>query len=964
MNNGVNYKLSIQELIKEKAGRFGSNIAFQILSKSRKYRTYTYTNVLEKALAVAAFLADEGIAEGECIGIYAPNSPEWAICCLGILLARCVVVPMDTKSGPIELNHMITDGAVKYVFVLDELSFHLNPLSLKKRIIFCRDGGKAASKDDNEVCLQTIFAAKKNKFKTSRVKPEDPAVIIYTSGTTKEPKGVVLTNRSILFDINAILSRFDVDEHDNFLSVIVLSHAYEFCCGLLLPFFIGAKITYSRDIKYTTILNNMKLANPTVMYGVPRLFNLLLDAVRERIHEKNILESGSGIGQDKPVVDHEVREKAKMILGGKIRYFVSGGAPLFRGLVEEFSELGVELLQVYGLTECSPVLTMTDGNTPPGSVGRPLPGVEIRIEPDGDAGSGEICARGPNLMKGYHNNPEGTKEAVRDGWLYTGDIGNMDEKDNLFITGRRKSVIVTSAGVNVFPEELEERIGESPFVKEVCVVGKQSPDRTETVYAVIVVDRDYCDRFLDKVKSEGNKSVTLNQIIRKEITGRTHDLAYYKAVADFQIRNTALPRTRTGKILRNEVKHQAFSVSGRLQKRMAASKVKPLLLVNGTIITPFRLSEGDCILIEGGKISQLGEESAIYLPPDTEVIDLKGGIVTPGFIDLHVHGGSGFGFNDANPAQYGKIEDFFIRHGTTRLVPTLYLDEKEKMLATMKAMRDYAEGNPQQSIIAGIHLEGPFINRRMCGALNPDYIWEPGIDAWLLLYKYGGNFIKLMTIAPEVPGALDVMQAAAQEGVVLSIAHSIARYEDIEIAIDNGLSQVTHIFNAMKPMHHREPGVLVGALLKRELKVQLIADGVHVHPAVMELLYRIKGADGIILITDAITASGMDNCTFDMGGLDVTVKDGKAFLPDNTLAGSTLTMETAVKVMVEKVGVPVTEAVRMASLNPARVLGLDHKKGVLAVGKDADMVVLDRQFNVRMTIIGGVIRYRRENLSG
>ena len=179
------------------------------------------------------------------------------------------------------------------------------------------------------------------------------------------------------------------------------------------------------------------------------------------------------------------------------------------------------------------------------------------------------------------------------------------------------------------------------------------------------------------------------------------------------------------------------------------------------------------------------------------------------------------------------------------------------------------------------------------------------------------------------------------------------------MAIDNGLSQVTHIFNAMHPVHHREPGVLTGALLNRELKVHLIADGIHVHPAVIQLLYKLKGPEGIILVTDAISATGTKNSIFEMAGKKVKIEDGMALLDDNTLAGSIVTLEKAVKVMVKKVGIPITEAVRMASLNPARVLGLDHKKGILAVGKDADFVVMNEDFDVHMTIVNGQIRYSK-----
>jgi len=390
-----------------------------------------------------------------------------------------------------------------------------------------------------------------------------------------------------------------------------------------------------------------------------------------------------------------------------------------------------------------------------------------------------------------------------------------------------------------------------------------------------------------------------------------------------------------------------------------AKHTQPIALVNAVIITPFRIVQDQCILIENGKISQLAVKDKVLLPPNAKVIDLNGMIITPGFVDLHVHGAVGYSFNTADETALNAVSKFFLEHGTTLLLATLYLDEKKKLVKTIRHLARYCKQNQSESIIFGIHLEGPFINKKMKGALNEDYILKPNVDEWSQLRKAGRSFIKMMTIAPELAGSYDVMRAAAQDGVVLSIAHSQARYEDIEVAIDNGLSQVTHIFNAMHPVHHREPGVLTGALLNRELKVHLIADGIHVHPAVIQLLYKLKGPEGIILVTDAISATGTKNSIFEMAGKKVKIEDGMALLDDNTLAGSIVTLEKAVKVMVKKVGIPITEAVRMASLNPARVLGLDHKKGVLAVGKDADLVVMNEDFDVQMTIVNGQIKYSK-----
>jgi len=757
-----------------------------------------------------------------------------------------------------------------------------------------------------------------------------------------------------------MLEVFPVGQNDNFLSVIVLSHTYEICCGFLLPFLIGASVTYCTSLKHTAIFRNMALAKPTVMYGVPALFKILLDTILYKVITPDILRQDNFLSEKNLQMDDRAVADAQELLGGNIRFFVSGGAPLAKSITDGFKSLNIKLLQVYGLTECSPVLTMTpfdDENI--GSVGKSLPGIEIKIEEPDESGMGEIVTRGTNLMGGYHNNQKATNQAIKDGWFYTGDLGYFDEQGRLYITGRSKNIIVTSAGVNIYPEELEEHIIKSPFIKEVSVIGKLKPDLTEIVYAVVVVNNKKYNEFAAKQKRKGIKDIpTLTDVIQGEINKYTGNLADFKRVLGFKISTRKLPRGRTNKILRNELKREVFSIDGRFARQPRADYTQPIVLVNAIIITPFRIAHDECLLIENGKISQLAEKDKVFLPPNTKVIDLKDMIVTPGFIDLHAHGAFGHSFNDTDASGFDAISKFFLSHGTTTMLATLYLDEKKRFLKTIRNLAQYGKNN-KGSTIFGIHLEGPFINKNMKGALNEEYILEPNIDEWVTLRKAGKGFIKMMTIAPELRGASDLMQLAAQDGVVLAIAHSEARYEDIEIAIDSGLSQVTHIFNAMPPMHHRKPGVLVSAFLKRELKVHLIADGIHVHPAVMQLLYNLKGSEGIILITDAISATGSENGSFDMGGKKVTLRNGIAFLDDQTLAGSTITIEKAIKIMVQKVWVPITEAVRMATLNPARVLGLDRKKGILAVGKDADLVVLNKNFDVQMTIINGQIAYKK-----
>ncbi len=385
-------------------------------------------------------------------------------------------------------------------------------------------------------------------------------------------------------------------------------------------------------------------------------------------------------------------------------------------------------------------------------------------------------------------------------------------------------------------------------------------------------------------------------------------------------------------------------------------------LKNVKIITPFRIVDNGAIVIKGKQIANMGRTSDVVIGPDVPVHDLHGMTVTPGFIDLLVHGGGGKGFADDSDESIKTISDFFFSHGTTGMLASLFSKRIDLLKKDVNRIATYSEQH-KDSNIWGIHMEGPFINPLIKGAHKIEYLWEPNVDMWNDLNSSARGSIKLMTIAPELPGNIDVIRAAASQGVVPSIGHTLALYDDIEKAIDNGAAHVTHMFNAMRPFHHREPGIMVAALLRNELKVELIADGIHVDPIVMKLLHNIKGSGGIILVTDAIRACGMPDGDYHFMDQKIIVKDKRAYLENgSTLAGSTLTMEEAIRNMVRLVGVPITDAVRMASLNGAKVLGLEHQKGILAVGKDADLVVMDDDFNVHATIYEGMVKFQKDNI--
>lgn len=384
-----------------------------------------------------------------------------------------------------------------------------------------------------------------------------------------------------------------------------------------------------------------------------------------------------------------------------------------------------------------------------------------------------------------------------------------------------------------------------------------------------------------------------------------------------------------------------------------------LALTGGEIITPFRSIKNGTIMIDEGKIYELGNSKDVIIPDNSEVIDVSGRIISPGFVDLLVHGGGGCGFADDNEESISTVSKYFLEHGSTTVLASLFAKPEKLLLADLERVANYIEKNPDSNI-RGIHMEGPYLNKELKGAMNESYLWKPSVESWKKMWEASKGKIKIMTIAPELPGAIEVMREAASVGVVLSIGHSMADYHDIEVAIDNGAAHVTHMFNAMRPFHHRNPGVVLGGLLRNELKIELIADTLHVHPAVMELLLKLKGASGIILVSDSIRAGGMHEGEYEFADQKVFMKESKAFLEDGTLAGSTLTLNNAVRNMVETANAKITEAVRMASLNGAKVINIDDKKGILAAGKDADIVVLNDKYEVEMTILAGKIAYQKK----
>ncbi len=334
-------------------------------------------------------------------------------------------------------------------------------------------------------------------------------------------------------------------------------------------------------------------------------------------------------------------------------------------------------------------------------------------------------------------------------------------------------------------------------------------------------------------------------------------------------------------------------------------------------------------------------------------------IILPGFIDQHIHGAGGSDGMDGTMADITTIAKTVAAEGTTSFLVTTMTQSPENITKAMEAVKAYREMQPEVGArVVGVHLEGPFIAAAYKGAQPLEYVATPVSDVFDTYNEASGNSIRIVTLAPEVDGAKDLIRHLASKGVVASIGHTGAKYADIATAVSMGASNVTHTYNAQTALHHREIGTVGSAMLIDELNCELIADTIHVSVPAMQLLVKSKPKDKLTLITDAMRAKGIPDGVSELGGQTVYVKDGEARLKDGTLAGSVLRMNRAVQNMVEKVGVPFTQAVDYATINPAKNIGIDKEAGSISLGKRADFTVLNKDYDVLMTVRGGKIVYQ------
>lgn len=387
--------------------------------------------------------------------------------------------------------------------------------------------------------------------------------------------------------------------------------------------------------------------------------------------------------------------------------------------------------------------------------------------------------------------------------------------------------------------------------------------------------------------------------------------------------------------------------------------MKELLLKNAKIVLKDRVIEGD-ILTADGIIRDIINKKSPVKAETLEVensIDLDGKYVVPGFIDVHIHGSNGADAMDGTVEALKTISSYIATKGTTKFLATTLTSSKEELINVLKIAADLQDKEIDGATIFGVHMEGPYFDIEYKGAQNEKYM-KPATEKEIKDYlDVKPGLVKMMSLSPHTEQSIETVKFLKENGVIVSVGHSAAKFNDVMKAVDAGLSHSTHTFNGMRGINHREPGVAGAVLISDKINAEVIFDKIHIHPEIVRLMIKAKGTDKVVCITDAMAATGLPNGDYKLGELDVYVKDGEARLKSNdSLAGSVLTMDKAFKHVIE-LGYPIYEAVKLTSTNAAIEFGLNA--GTIEVGKEADFTVLDDSYNVDMTIVNGNIKYQR-----
>ena len=548
----------LRDMVKGSAELYGEKAAF-MEKRDGKYQPISYNQYWEDIKAFGTKIKDMGLA-GERIAVIGEASYHWALTYLTVLCGGDVIVPLDKELPKEELKNLIEIANVKMIVYSEKVKTIDDDIEVEHKV---KMGAELeALVEEGRVLLENGD----NTYVDAEIDVEKMSILLFTSGTTGMAKGVMHSHKTICANLMAMPTMVQLKTDDVFLSVLPIHHTYECTCGFLCPIHNGCTIAFSEGLRH--IPKNLKEAKATIVLGVPLLLETMYRKINKTIEnggKRKTVDTALKITGFASKIGIDLRRKLfKQIhesFGGKLRLFISGAAAIDPEAAKGLRDLGFAVLQGYGLTECAPIATLNrDIHFKDDSAGLPLPGDEIKIENPNEEGVGEILIKGPNLMLGYYNAPELTTEAIVDGWYHSGDLGYIDEESFLHITGRKKDVIITKNGKNVFPEEIESYINRSPYVSESMVMGIEKGDDIAIRAQVIIADEEV-EAKLGKDYSEES----LIALIKGEITNVNETLQGYKRVTSFSIRKRPFEKTTTHKIKR--FKEENLSEEGNISSK-------------------------------------------------------------------------------------------------------------------------------------------------------------------------------------------------------------------------------------------------------------------------------------------------------------------------------------------------------------------------------------------------------------
>ena len=553
----------LKDMLVSSVKLYGDNVAFmQKFAKDEPYRSITYKETLDTVNALGTALISKGL-KGKRIAIIGENCYQWATSYLAVICGTGIVVPLDKELSTNELKQLVKEAEVSAVMFTEKYAERFMEIKesaeTSLELLIKLNGSKEF---DNVLSYSGLISEGRmlldggdRSFVDAKIVNDEMSELLFTSGTTGIAKGVMLSHKNICFDLMIAPTILKVHTWDIFFSVLPVHHTYEGTCGFLMPLYKGASIAYCEGLKY--IVKNLSEVRPTMFLGVPALFETLYKTIMKNVRKQgkeNLVRKVMAVNKVTQKIGIDINKKLLKdilkVFGGRMRVLISGGAAIDPAILQFFNDLGFIAVQGYGLSECAPMGALNPDQHKymrNASVGHILPGMDVKIEDKDEDGIGEICLKGDNVMLGYYKNPEETAKVIKDGWFYTGDQGYIDEEKFIYITGRKKNVIIASNGKNVFPEELEYYLSKSKYISESMVWGAEDEKSGDiTIVAAIIPDLEEVEETIGKDADDEQ----IKALLWKEVDKINEDLPMFKKIKKVSLRHEEFEKNTSKKIKR------------------------------------------------------------------------------------------------------------------------------------------------------------------------------------------------------------------------------------------------------------------------------------------------------------------------------------------------------------------------------------------------------------------------------